>query len=280
MKAYAKLNLTLAVTGREGGYHTLDSLVCTVDLFDLIKLNKRKDGLVTVEMHGMGSESIPYEQNNAAKAAERYLQKFGTKGVDVRIFKNIPMGAGLGGSSADAAGVLRGMSMLYGLGSERELKELADGLGSDTGYMLTGGYARISGRGEVVQPLPCKVRLDFLLLLPRSGVSTAACYSLWDRVGLRGGDTGQALNDLLAKDKEGLGKALFNRLTEPATQLNEGVAEGLEELRSFSPLGVNMTGSGSGVYALFENAEFCEWAKSRYRGKHLALRCKTVIPKI
>lgn len=280
VKAYAKLNLTLAITGRENGYHMLDSLVCTVDIFDLIVLNKRKDGLVTVEMRGMGSESIPFEQNNAVKAAESYLRKFGTCGVDIRIFKNIPLGAGLGGSSADAAGVLRGMSMLYGAGSERDLKELADGLGSDTGYMLTGGFARLSGRGEVVRSLDCPTRLDLLLLLPDGGVSTAACYSLWDKIGSRGGDTGQAEAALRNGEKEKLGNALFNDLYAPAAQLNGNVAEGLEELRAFSPLGVNMTGSGSGVYALFENAEFCEWAKSRYRGKYFALRCKTVIPKL
>ena len=68
VKAYAKLNLTLSVTGRAGGYHMLESLVCSVDLYDLVVLKKRRDSLVSVEMHGMGTELLPYEQNNAAKA--------------------------------------------------------------------------------------------------------------------------------------------------------------------------------------------------------------------
>lgn len=279
VKAYAKLNLTLAVTGATDGYHDIDSLVCTVDLFDLVKLRKRKDDLVGIEMHGMGSESIGFEQNNAVKAAESYIRKFGTRGVDIRIYKNIPMGAGLGGSSADAAGVIRGMSMLYGLGSERELKELADASGSDTGYLLTGGFARITGRGERVEPVETDVRLDFFVLLPHGGVSTAACYSLWDEAPHCGGRTDEALNALLAGDKAALGRALFNDLTPPAIRLNGGVAEALEQLKGFSPLGVNMTGSGSGAFALFENAEFCEWARSRYRGRAACMRLKTVIPK-
>ena len=133
VKAYAKLNLTLGITGKERGYHLLDSLVCSVDLYDLITLKKRKDRLVTVEMHGRDTELLPFEENNAVKAAESYIDFFGTSGVDIAVYKNIPLGAGMGGSSADAAGVIRGLGRLYGRGSEEELKSLADALGSDTG---------------------------------------------------------------------------------------------------------------------------------------------------
>ena len=97
VKTYAKLNFTLDITGVRNGFHTLDSLVCTVDLYDLIKLTKRKDGRVSIEMHGMGTETLSYEMNNAAKAAERYIEHFGTCGADIKIYKNIPVGGGLGG---------------------------------------------------------------------------------------------------------------------------------------------------------------------------------------
>lgn len=280
VKAYAKLNLTLAVAGAANGYHDIDSLVCSVDLFDLIKISKRKDNLVAIEMHGLGSELIPFENNNAVKAAERYIEKFGTRGVNIKIYKNIPMGAGLGGSSADAAGVIRGMSKLYGSGSESELKELADLSGSDTGYMLTGGFARISGRGEKVRPLDIERRLDILLLLPAGGVSTAGCYAQWDKLQTRGGSCDEAEAALVSDDKTALGKSLFNHLYPSAAQLNGDVKEAFGELENFSPLGVNMTGSGSAVYALFENAAFCDWAKSRYRGRFRCFRVKTVIPEI
>lgn len=276
VKAYAKLNLTLSVTGSTGGYHMLDSLVCSVDLFDLIVLKKRRDDKVIIEMHGQGTELLPYEQNNAARAAESYINAFGTRGADITIYKNIPVGAGMGGSSADAAGVIRGMSKLYGAGSERELKELASSLGSDTGYMLSGGYARLTGRGEKVEQIDSKLRLNFLLLKPRGGVSTAECYKLYDTMPQPAQTSENAIHSLILGDKAALGAQLSNALYTPAKTLNPDVKTAYDELLSFSPLGVNMTGSGSAVYALFENAEFCSWAKSRYRGKYQSIVLKTV----
>lgn len=280
VKAYAKLNLTLAVTGAENGYHTLDSLVCTVDLFDLIKLKKRKDNLVTVEMHGQGTETLAYEDNNAVKAAEAYIKAFGTGGADIKIYKNIPVGAGMGGSSADISGVLRGMAMLYGKGGEGQLKELADSLGSDTGYLLTGGFSRLTGRGERVERLKSNLRLNFLLLLPAGGVSTAECYRLYDGLPQEVKSSLPAVDALLKGDAEGLGLSLFNALYAPAVKLNGDVQTALEELENFAPLGVNMTGSGSGVYALFDTPEMCAYAKSRYKGKCRCIQLKSYIPKI
>ena len=80
IKAYAKVNLTLEIEGMENGYHLLDSLVASIDIFDLLVLKKRKGRLSAVTMHGMGSESIPPERNNALKAAEEFSAEFGTAG--------------------------------------------------------------------------------------------------------------------------------------------------------------------------------------------------------
>lgn len=276
VKSYAKLNLTLSVCGKEGGYHLLDSLVCSVDLYDLIVVSKRKDGLITAEMHGMNSETLPFERNNAVKAAELYIKTFSTSGADIKIYKNIPLGAGLGGSSADAAGVMRGMAQLYGKGSEKQLKELCDGLGSDTGYMFTGGFARLCGRGEKVFPVSAETRLNFLLLVPDGGVSTSECYRQYDLFPEAYTPSVKAVEALEKGDLQSLGKLLCNALYKPAVNLNPKVKKAFEELSAFSPLGVNMTGSGSGVFALFETPEFCDWAKSRYRGKFAVYKLKSV----
>lgn len=257
----------------------LDSLVCSVDIFDLIKLRARKDGAITVKMHGRGCELLPPESNNAYKAAKAYMQRFKTDGADIEIYKNIPVGAGMGGSSADAAGVLRGMSKLYGLGGDEQLKELADGLGSDTGYMLRGGYARLKGRGDIVEKLDLDKRLDILMLLPKEGVSTAECYRLCDGYPVMNLTSDSAVEALETGDMPLLGKSLFNALYAPAIRLNEDVKTAYEQLQSFSPQGVNMTGSGSGVFAIFENSEMCAWAKSRYKGNFECLQLKTVISK-
>ena len=283
INAYAKVNLTLEIVGEKNGYHLLDSLVASVDIADSLVLTKRKDALSTVIMHGLGSESIPPEKNNAWKAAEAFSKAFGVNGANITVYKNIPMGAGLGGSSADVSGVLNGMAQLYGITDRAKLKEIADSLGSDTGYMLDGGFARMQGRGEQVTPIKTGAKLHFLLLCPDTSVSAGECYKKYDELFANGQDerqsaTESAMRALTRNDKNGLGRYLMNDLYAPAAALNADVKRAYEEALSFSPLGAVMTGSGSCVLAFFETKELCEWAKSRYRGKFRAYVAQTIVP--
>lgn len=277
--SHAKLNLTLNITGVRDGYHLIDSFVAGLNVSDEIVLRPRRDGKINVVMHGMDSEGIPPEKNSALRAGELFVQKYGTKGADVTVFKNIPMGAGLGGSSADAAGVLRGMSALYGIEDAAGVKALADRTGSDTGYMLGGGFARMTGRGENVEPFESNARLWFLLLCPRAAVSTAACYREYDNApdGART-DTADCLRAFAANDFSAMGKCFYNALYAPACRLEPAVQRAAAAAAAFSPLGWGMTGSGSAVFALFETRELCEWAQSRYRGDCRATVVCTVSP--
>ncbi|MGN1060796.1 MAG: 4-(cytidine 5'-diphospho)-2-C-methyl-D-erythritol kinase [Candidatus Coproplasma sp.] len=279
VKSYAKVNLTLDITGVQGGYHMIDSVVASIDLADVISAKSRADGQVNVIMHGEGSESIAPERNNAVKAATAFIDRFGSCGVDITVWKNIPVGAGLGGSSADVAGVLRAMAKLYGVTDFAAIKAIADGLGSDCGYMIKGGYARISGRGEEVKRIDSDLKAYLALLVPEGGVSTAECYAKSDGLikGLPASDNAEKA--LLNGDLEGLAQSLNNHLFTAAAGLNCGVAQAVEELNEFAPLGVNMTGSGSGVYAVMENEQFTRYVQSRYRGKHRLILTKTVLPK-
>ena len=280
VKTYAKINLSLDILGVRAGYHMIDSVVTNIDLYDVVKVCKRKkDKLVNVYMRGMGSETIPSETNNAAIAAGLFIQKYGVCGADIYIDKNIPMGAGLGGSSADAAGVLNALAALHKVDDYDGLKDIADATGSDTGYMLGGGYARIKDRGQLVGQLDCRLKLDLLLLLPKSGVSTGQCYATSDNMPALPPASDRVESALLSGDKSALGAALSNRLFAAAQTLNPEVSEAASELNEFAPLGVNMTGSGSCVYALFENDSFASYARSRYRGNCRALQVKTYIPK-
>ena len=266
--SYAKLNLTLDITGKEDNYHTLDSLVVTVGLYDKIVARKRKDPLIGVTMHGMGSDKLYPEENHAVRAGEKFVEAFGTNGADITVYKNIPMGAGLGGSSADAAGVLNALAQLYEITDFVKLKAIADGLGSDTGYMLRGGLARMRGRGDEVEFFSDSPDMHFLLLCPKSDVSTAECYQTYDRLSEPNG-AGRTERCLEAYRSMGLGEAarLFG---------NDLFA--VARLREFSPLGAGMTGSGSAAFALFETRELCEWAKSRYRGKFRIYLADAVYP--
>lgn len=281
IKAYAKVNLTLEIVGQSGGYHMLDSLVASVDIFDVVVLKKRKDNLSSVVMKGLGSESIPPEQNNALKAAEAFSAKYGVGGADITVFKNIPMGAGLGGSSADASGVIAGMAKLYGVDDTDGLDELANTLGSDVKYMLRGGFARMQGRGDIVENLPINATLHFLMLLPKSGVSSGACYREYDNNPTRilQGATQNCISALYKNDINGVGRYLSNDLYPPSARLCKEVEKAYAEALNFSPLGAVMTGSGSAVLALFETKELCEWAQSRYKGKCKTAVVKTVLPK-
>ncbi len=282
LQSYAKVNLTLEITGVEGGYHLLDSFVASVDLFDLLVLKKRKGALSRITMKGLGSESIPPEKNNALKAAEAFSACFQTDGVDITVYKNIPIGGGLGGSSADVVGVLNGMAALYGITDRGKLKALADTLGSDTGYMLDGGFARIRGRGEQVTKLPLFNKLYFLLICPTSSVSAKECYAAYDTqpktLEYRGCPAEELYRALQKGNANEGGMVLMNDLFRAACSINPDVGKAMEEAESFSPLGACMTGSGSAVLAWFETRELCEWAKSRYKGKFRTYVVETVLP--
>ena len=279
VKSYAKINLSLNIAGTSGGYHLLDSVVTGIDVCDTVCAKPRGDKLINVYMHGMGSEGIPPEKNNAVRAGEAFVRTFGTGGADIEIYKDIPMGAGLGGSSADAAGVLNALAKLYKIKDRTKLKEIADAHGSDTGYLLNGGFARLSGRGERVELLPAPFTLHFLLFLPRSSVSTAECFAAYDAFP----DPLRAESARMARAvREGnfaeIAQNVYNALQAPACRLNAETAQALEAARSFSPAAAAVTGSGSAVFALFESEELCRWAKSRYKGKLKTRIAKSVVP--
>ena len=216
VKSYAKVNLSLNVTGAAGGYHLIDSVLASIDIYDTVCVKPRGDRLVNVYMHGLGSENILPERNNAVRAGEAFVSAFSTKGADIEIYKDIPMGAGLGGSSADAAGVLNAMAALYKVTDRAALKGLADALGSDTGYMLGGGFARVAGRGERVFPIPAKERYHLLLLLPKSGVDTAACYKKYDEApDEKRNDAETCASGLVSGDFQMLCRGVYNALGAP-----------------------------------------------------------------
>ena len=279
INGHAKINLTLEITGERDGYHLLDSLVASVDLCDRLTLTKRKNALSSIAMKGLGSENIPPEQNNALTIAEAFSKKFQVNGVDIKVCKNIPIGAGLGGSSADSAGVINGMAKLYGVDDKVALKQLADSVGSDTGYMLFGGFARMQGRGTEIEILPDFPTLYFMAIIPPTGVSAGACYKKYDETAkpIRAqSKTEEAIRALQEKDIERLGRYLTNDLFASSCALNPDVYKAYLEMQAFSPLGVVMTGSGSAVLGLFETEELCRYAQSRYKGKFQTQIIKTI----
>ena len=288
VKACAKINLTLDITGVSGGYHLLDSLVVSLDLSDLIAAKRRTDGAIRVYSHGEGTELLSETENNAYKAAQLFAEEFQTGGAELKIYKNIPIGAGLGGSSADAAGALHAMRQLYlkeiTPETEERILQIADRTGSDTRAMYLGGAVRMRGRGEIAervfrqngQPRE-KKKLYFLLICPRTGVSTPKCFQGYDRAGIAYPPATQSAVEAYENgDVAGLGKLLKNDLRAAACELNADVKQAIEEAEWYSPLGAGMTGSGSAAYALFDTREMLDWAFSRYKGSFRAIRAESV----
>ena len=275
VKVYAKINYTLDITGKTGEYHDIDSVVFSVDLCDVVSVSPRKDGKITVKMAG-GGEDIPEKENNAYKAADLFRRKYGVGGADIVVYKNIPIGKGLGGSSADAAGTLIALKKVYAV--KDDVSDLASEVGSDCAYMLSGGAARMSGRGDKIKLLP-DAELDMVLVFPDGEVNTAEAYRSFDAFSDDGfvSDPDGAEEAIICGDKEKLYKAAGNALAPAAERLCEGTRAALSEIRSLSPSACSVTGSGSAVFAVFDSPELCAWAADKMRKKGFrAITVKTV----
>ncbi len=265
--AYAKLNLTLDVVGREGGFHMLDSLVVSLSLSDRAVVRRRKDGKVRVCSHG--GEEEPIE-----RAAERFFERFEGTGADITVYKNVPVGAGLGGSSTDVAATLLALARLEGIADMGAVKSLADELGSDTGYLLFGGGMRLNGRGERLSRVEVPT-MYMLLLLPEVRVDTVRCFEKFDDMGASFLPKTERCIAALPFGIEGAARFFGNHLTAAACEIEPKIYEALSELKQLSPLSASMTGSGSGCFGVYPTRELAEWAKSRYKGKCRALVVKT-----
>jgi 4-diphosphocytidyl-2-C-methyl-D-erythritol kinase len=175
--APAKLTVSLRITGRRSdGFHLLDAEMVTLDLVDTLTF-EHGDGL---HVSGAASGTVPDDDTNLVRRA---LVLVGRRAM-VRVDKRIPIGAGLGGGSADAAAVLRWAGV--------DDPAVAVQLGADVPFCVRGGRARVTGIGEILEPLRPEHRV-FTLALPTFGCSTAAVYTAWDELG---GPTGPRTNDL------------------------------------------------------------------------------------
>lgn len=277
-KAKAKLNLALKIKGKSGAYHLLDGVAVTVNLFDRVIVKTRRDKKIILKTRGLPLEKqcdyVP-EKDNAYKAAKLYCEKCGTSGAEITLYKNIPMSGGMGGSSTDAAAVLRAMERLYKSGAD--LKDLANALGSDTAYLLEGGACRLRGRGEIITPVNIKNDIYFSVCFLSSGVDTGECFNLFDEKFLMPPQNDAAAesadNGLIDRLISGLESgtpdfSLFeNDLYAPAKSILPEIENALESYKSLSPSVALMTGSGSTVFAIFETKELCDWATDKMRKK-------------
>ncbi|MBQ8427309.1 MAG: 4-(cytidine 5'-diphospho)-2-C-methyl-D-erythritol kinase [Clostridia bacterium] len=248
LKINAKINLTLEVLGVTNGYHDLSSVVASVNLADVITIYKRKDDLITLTERGIKA-GCPPTQNNACITAEKVMKTFGVSGVDIVINKGIPVGAGLGGSSADIAGVLKCMQQLFGVNAVT----LGNEIGSDTAYMINGGYALMQGRGQKITPIKFTEKLYLVMLFSDNGVNTGKCFALYDQNPTieNSGASEKTVEAMQNGETETAISCFSNDLTLSAQKLNQDIKKNLELLKTTTAKSVLMTGAGSCVYAVF-----------------------------
>lgn len=252
--APAKINLTLDIVGtRPDGYHLLESIFQSVSIYDVITVSKRWSKGVVLNAPGC---DCPVEKNTAYKAAVAFMNYTGIKrGVRLTVTKLIPQQAGMGGGSADAAGVLVALNTLFETNlTTEQLCEIGLTVGADVPFCVMGGTAYVTGIGEGIQPLPPLPDCHIVIAQPAEGISTKEAYAAVDNATItHRPDNQSVIACLFAGDLEGVCAQAVN-VFEVATQL-EGVTDIRRRMEQFSPLCSQMTGSGSCVFAIFNNTE-------------------------
>lgn len=256
VKAYAKINLTLDVTGkREDGFHTLDTVMQSVSLYDELELARVDEPGVHLLC---SKEYLPVDTKNTAyRAAQYFLERCGLReeGVSISIRKRIPSRAGMGGGSADAAGVLRGLDELYGTKLDiPALMELGARVGADVPFCVHGGTCRCTGVGDILEPVPPMPDCFLLICKPPAGMSTPRAYALIDRYPLaRSQATPRMVQALESGSLRRVASQVSNRFDETMKLMQ--VKQVKKIMLGSGALGSMMTGSGSAVYGVFDTEQ-------------------------
>ncbi len=265
-KAYAKINLTLDVTGvLENGYHSIASVMQTISLYDEISVEKNQVGEIRLFSDGgKFADGMPLDEKNTChKAARVFLEHVGiTDGVDIHIKKNIPSQAGLGGGSSDAATVLRLLNRLFETNlSYDELRELGIKVGADVPFLVTGGCALCEGMGEILTPIEKNLSGYLLLIKPDFGISTPEAYRLFDEKKLPYGQSAKKVAERLSNG------STINPIT--SNDLEDAIGSTeimILEIRLImhKAKAVMMTGSGSCVYGRYKTKKAAEEAAKAF----------------
>ena len=284
VKVFAKLNLSLNVGARQGEFHPIDSVVTSVNIFDVVTVTLRQDESISVICN---NADIPTLQNSAYRAAVEFQKEFGIRGCSINIVKNIPMGAGMGGSSADAAAVVYCLCALCGVSLEDErVRALCARIGSDVNFMLRGGLAQITGKGDEVECFALRKPLYFALTTFSQQMSTKEVYAAFDNLSQRDSDlcNNRRLLCALTSDVPNNTKGAtikptlsFSNMLQPAAMSLSSYAVPYLQFCAANGLFPTMTGSGSAFYvACYSQKQATEVAELLNSQCFVTRVCKTV----
>ena len=274
LTSYAKINLTLEVSGkRENGYHNIDSVVQVIDIADDLTLTGAQGDVIEVKVNAPG---VPEGKGNIVyRACEEFFRVAGINaGVRVRLEKHIPVQAGLGGGSGNAAAAIAGLNRLYGCGlSVEELSRIGAAVGSDVPLFLAGGTVRMQGRGEIISLLPDAPELSLVVVKPNVGVSTAWAYAELDKYprSIIGTVSGNAEAAVRENDRGRLLDALQNDFDPVVSKAFPEIAAVKELLIEAGAEAAMVSGSGSAVFGVFSSMKDSQKAAQIIGGMYPAV---------
>ena len=263
LRAYAKVNFALDVIGlRVDGYHDIATVMQSISLSDEVEIERIAEGFeFTFEPEG--AEIGPPERNTAY-VAWKSLQRLtgGALPASVRLRKWVPVGAGLGGGSADAAAVLVGLNQLFDLGLRAdELREVGARVGADVPFCISGGTALGEGVGEMLTPLPGPPTQHLVLVKPHRSADTGEIYRAHDAAGAESARCVEpVVSALQSRSLRDFAASVGNDLTSVTSDLVPEVAALQRDLLAKGALGAAMSGSGTAVYGIFDDEGAAERA--------------------
>lgn len=276
IQARAKINWTLDVVGTlPNGYHDLDMLMQSVTLCDQMTMEEAPELALHVRTR---SGYVPADGNNLVLRAAAALQSATgcTRGASISLRKYIPVAAGMGGGSSDAAAALVGLNRLWGLGlGEDELERIGLTVGADVPFCVRGGLQRAQGVGEKLTPLAMKRPLYLAAFQPCRGLSTKEVFTSLHEDGIRPEDrpdNAAAQRALETGDVRALGASLGNVLEPVSRRLRPEIDRAIRALEEAGAVGARMTGSGSAVFGVFMHAGACRRAVERLQAAYPACR--------
>ena len=278
IRSFAKINISLNITKkREDGFHELDSVMLPISLHDSLvisKLNNATDNFVTVDDFSIGTFSYNLATFSIEKLQSVY--HFDDK-FRILIHKVIPIQAGLGGGSSNAAFTMMAVNSILKLGaSDDELIELGKTLGCDIPFFIKCKPARVQGVGEILTPIEVKNNYYVLLVKPEAGCSTKEIYAISDTMDLKVCNIDNVIKALADGDDELLANNISNALQEPAISLVPSIQAIINELHEFGLNIVQVTGSGSAVFALSTDRSLLKKVLKKLEDKYEVELCKVL----
>lgn len=263
IEAPCKINLSLDIVGKlPNGYHQMDMVMQTVSLYDTLTLSLHPGkSQITMSCTVESGAALACDETNiAVRCARAFFEKTGiplSGSLHIDLIKRIPMMAGLGGGSADGAGVLAGLDLLTGAGcSLEQLESIGLAIGADIPFCLRGGTQRAQGIGEDFSPLPPMPDCPIVIIKPRFGISTKAAFARCDTAPYAHADVQKMIAALSTGKTEAIAGAMQNVFEELCSEQEKQLLHDCRQpLLQNGALGALLSGSGSALFGLFDSPQ-------------------------